>query len=1375
MTRPDPDRNRRRMIRLSLLGGIVLFIAGGLYALFTFQSDRKELQAEQLIAQARSAYDAQEFSTVVDLLENPDGRGTTISAIRDDVELLKLYIEARRQTPLPGYEHVLRLVEPLRQIVRINPQDADARRDLLGLLIQLRRDTEALRLAQDLSQQFPDDAELLRLIGKARENLGNPQDALDAFQQARAIDPLHVETWFKIIQLTQELNHDTQPVIVQADQLIAQHPNDPRAELIRAFACILEEDMTRTVELLASAAEREPTDDDFALTLVQWLDRVDRYDISEQYLGRVGNDLTSDVGHESILRHYDSGDLDAVRNRLKDADLQALDTDLVAVWAIACHAGDDASQTAKLIAQLKGRAEPRAQAWAEVLPIVLSPQANHGRRIDTLTAILTQSEQDPEEGQLRDNPYLYQLLAESYLGVAEPDAAVLALQRAAELRPSWARPHALLAGLYLDRGQSGRAYLHAKSAWQRQSGADTAALFAAATLAIADTTDQAQVDSALAMASELLATSPGQAEVLPRTITLLSTVGREAEASQLIQRALNNTTPPSAEVLLTLAELSNRFSLGQDKAIDDALSAHHGRSPAVLLNQATTLAESGQPEQGRRLLESAISEAPSKDWQSVFAAYLTWTGASDGPAYWIALADQHPDDIALQIDALNAPTVRADDAFAKRAIERLRRLGGNNTTHWRIEEARRLMQRHNVVADLKRALPLLREAEMLSPNQLDITLELARCQLLLGEFGAAEQSARRARSIAGHSSLARLLLGQALHEQHRYADAQAELIPVAQSAGDPALRLRAVQMLLEQGETRISRVTLEAMQKAGEADNTALMLLVRVYAAAGQTDRADQVCRQLMQSPDAQVIGFVSAYFAQTGRPELAEQARSGAVAAGLSRAEQFTLDAQQATERGDLPAALVAMQLASEADPSNLDRWRNAAQTALVLAQPDKAITLAERGLKEAGEDAGLSGLVEHRDLAKLCANDRALIPLVIAVLNHAADREASLLALQLVAGQTNPATTAGQLEELAMAHPNSQALHELAGDRLLDAGINDRALRLTSNAMSRFPGSTALARTACISAYRLNDWDATRRAAGAWAKLNPADQHQADLMLASADDALFRYKSVVKTLAPHIGKLPGGLDAYPQHHLLYTRALIRTGQADQAWTLLKPQVSQSPAARRIAMQCIAEDLNDVASATAWLDALQQSNRETPDEWLIAAHAAFQAGMRLNSQGFIDTARTTLDRLLDLPGTHPVDAYNLRGQIAMSQGDPALAETSYRRVLKEQPDNAAVLNNLAMVLAERGGEALREAEQFSERATEQQPNDPNLFDTLAIIRLQRGRLSEAEQAIGRAIALDPENPAWRLTLADIYQAQGKAEQAEIIRRRYSKAGVEVD
>jgi tetratricopeptide (TPR) repeat protein len=97
--------------------------------------------------------------------------------------------------------------------------------------------------------------------------------------------------------------------------------------------------------------------------------------------------------------------------------------------------------------------------------------------------------------------------------------------------------------------------------------------------------------------------------------------------------------------------------------------------------------------------------------------------------------------------------------------------------------------------------------------------------------------------------------------------------------------------------------------------------------------------------------------------------------------------------------------------------------------------------------------------------------------------------------------------------------------------------------------------------------------------------------------------------------------------------------------------------------------------------------------------------------------------------------------------GKDSDAERAYRETLALQPDNALVKNNLAYLLAEKGGN-LDDALRLALEASRQQPGNIPLADTLAYVYLKKNLPDSAIQILSNAARKNPNQPVYHYHLA---------------------------
>jgi tetratricopeptide (TPR) repeat protein len=90
------------------------------------------------------------------------------------------------------------------------------------------------------------------------------------------------------------------------------------------------------------------------------------------------------------------------------------------------------------------------------------------------------------------------------------------------------------------------------------------------------------------------------------------------------------------------------------------------------------------------------------------------------------------------------------------------------------------------------------------------------------------------------------------------------------------------------------------------------------------------------------------------------------------------------------------------------------------------------------------------------------------------------------------------------------------------------------------------------------------------------------------------------------------------------------------------------------------------------------------------------------------------------------------RALLAVGQRNLELAESDFRRLIADQPQNAVAINALGYTLADLT-DRYDEAEQLIHQAYGLQPDDPSIIDSMGWIAYRRGRLAEAERFLREA------------------------------------------
>ncbi len=122
----------------------------------------------------------------------------------------------------------------------------------------------------------------------------------------------------------------------------------------------------------------------------------------------------------------------------------------------------------------------------------------------------------------------------------------------------------------------------------------------------------------------------------------------------------------------------------------------------------------------------------------------------------------------------------------------------------------------------------------------------------------------------------------------------------------------------------------------------------------------------------------------------------------------------------------------------------------------------------------------------------------------------------------------------------------------------------------------------------------------------------------------------------------------------------------------------------------------------------------------------------------------------------------------ASARKDYAGAARHYRVLLEAQPDNAAVLNNLAWVAGQLKDP---KAVDYAEKANKLAPDQPALMDTLAVLLVDKGDSARAIGLFKKALELAPQASQIRLNYARALIKVGQKGEAKIQLDQLAKLG----
>lgn len=149
------------------------------------------------------------------------------------------------------------------------------------------------------------------------------------------------------------------------------------------------------------------------------------------------------------------------------------------------------------------------------------------------------------------------------------------------------------------------------------------------------------------------------------------------------------------------------------------------------------------------------------------------------------------------------------------------------------------------------------------------------------------------------------------------------------------------------------------------------------------------------------------------------------------------------------------------------------------------------------------------------------------------------------------------------------------------------------------------------------------------------------------------------------------------------------------------------------------------------------------------AGRAYVQLGLGYLQQGLTGQAKAPLVKALALDG-NDADAHAALALVFQAEGEPALAETHFRKALSARPGDTRIRNNYGSFLYAQG--QFRQAQQMFRQAAADTlyPERSRVYENLGLVALTLGHREQAREYLGKALQLDPRQPKALLEMAEL-------------------------
>jgi predicted Zn-dependent protease len=1337
-----------------LLGLCVLIAVAGMSVLY--YSNRSKARQEQAArAAGLDAFKNENYSAALDDLHAYVGKHP------DDFDAMYALAVSRSRVETSNGRHLVEAKTYFEQLHAERPDDMEVSHHLLQVYQQIGYFSEAQRVAEEVLTRDPKDIEALRTKTAALARDGKYNDALAVAQKLNDAAPLDLDGQIQTLELYQTMKSPTADVVAHYTSLQQSHADDPRFEMLLGLAYLNAQDSTNGLKWLRSAAKRTPPDAAFVERLSQCLDNLKLFSESRDLLERAAtNGDHPDIVKILIERLWQNGQFQDVVDRLAklDPNSDTSDPDLLAFKALSLYQLDKSQDCDAIVIALQNRkGSGKAKAWAMALLARHDTSQTPRKAIEQYEQALSID---------RDNAVIRCWMGESYMQLGEVDLAMQQWAQAFREMPSWAHPGVLLARAELKRGQTNRALEHAVDALNRARNlVEPAVIVAQASYQRLDQSfNDADAQKLIAFIQEIQRGAPGEPETLPILAELQARTDHRDDAIATIRSAIANAdNAKNSNLLMSLADVSRRQSLGIESEIFAKLPADAAANPGIALQRAMDLARAGKKDEGFKLLTDTAQ--PNAQWKVAQAEYLEATDDPRAKSAWVALGDDNPNNIAVQNLILNeARSAISDRDFFSRTIKRVQDLTGDDSLGWKFARAKFLLTSDDKHRDSAEAVSILRTLVGEAPDTPEYREYLAAGLINNGDIKSAIDHLKAAveRDNAGIKPMIDLI--KLLVKENRVDEARTYLDRAVHSTNlTPATRQSLAVLLAQQGQIPQAIAMLDPVADSLNPDGQL------VYAELLRTrgDRsAEAIYVKLLADPAVSSAAIASAadFYASTNRLDDAKKALDKLNDSRFSAIDRNMILArfdELYVSKDDARDLLVAT---ADQAPTDENAWRTLVEFYIRTNQFDAATSAADKALANIPNDKRIASLKSQaKALAAAQTNPNDLRPLIEA-LGDDPENAPQVELLKAIQDEKDtkqsPQQVIAKLKTVADKYPNYWPLQQRLVQKYLEVNQPANAAIAAERLMNARPNDAGAAKLAVGVYQSAQRWRDAKRAAEQWRQRTLEKPLDADIAIAEADLALNDTQAASDCLAPYMQRVQEHPQQSPPLTAVVARLFIATDKLPQARALLQPLLSEGPTWRRLWLSLGASQVSPITAATEWLRTGAAAVSDTAyNEQFVVATSWNEIARRLNDKDATAAAIELLKTLVDHPELGP-QPLMLLASLDSDAGDFASAEDLYRRALKIDANLPDALNNLSYIILKRNGD-LNEAKDLATRAISLAPTIAAFHDTLARINEKLNNRDQAQAEFVEALRLDPASLDAHIGLCRSLNTAGKRDKAQ--------------
>ncbi len=553
------------------------------------------------------------------------------------------------------------------------------------------------------------------------------------------------------------------------------------------------------------------------------------------------------------------------------------------------------------------------------------------------------------------------------------------------------------------------------------------------------------------------------------------------------------------------------------------------------------------------------------------------------------------------------------------------------------------------------------------------------------------------------------------------------------------------------------------------------LMLLSLYRQQNELAKVEAVCQRLLAKPSVFSIPAIAEVYASQGELDQANRVLGLLDGMKTQPAARELILADYSVKYRSPESAQALYRRATEVAPDNPATWRALTTFYLASGQGSNAVDAVRQGLKSVKDDPNLNAISAYSDQLADAVVDPQLRPIAVAFAvsvranGQESDAACARQTLDTVLNdrqqRVTPDRMIRELVPVADHYPRFLPLQIYLAQAEVGMGELDIAAQFAGRAAVISPGSSDPYRLLTSILMRSRRWAEVIDAATKWRDRSLIKTAEPDVAIANAYLNMQQPAAAMKQLDEYMDQAKVAPGMYAQILALYARSAQLAGRSGIA-EILEPLLQEGADGQRVWMLFAAQNLPP-DQAAAWLDrATKLISANDIDTQTCLSQMWLMLSTRTGNVYFADNARSIITSLVSRPNPS-AGLLTALGIQCEHDNDLAGAEEAYRRSLKLLPNSPITLNNLAMVLAKRGGD-LEEARSFVNEALELMPNTAAFYDTSAFIESKQLRYDEAVAQMREGVHRDPDNARYILNLAQYLAADGEPEEASDMLSRFN-------